>query len=204
MAKAQSKRELILDIAEASVLSKGFGGTSIDEIISAADITKSGFFYHFRDKNQLARALLQRYLDTENAILDDIFDRARDLHGDPLHSFLIGLKLFAELMEDLPNGHPGCLVATVAYSERMFDQEVRDLNRQAILTWRERFLGVLKEIAAIYPPRDDVDLMTVADMITGTVEGGIVLSRAVGETAVLPQQIVLLRSYIRLLFSPAL
>ncbi|WP_299819543.1 TetR/AcrR family transcriptional regulator [uncultured Roseibium sp.] len=204
MAKAQSKRELILDIAEASVLSKGFGGTSIDEIISAADITKSGFFYHFRDKNHLARALLQRYLDTENAILDDIFDRARDLHGDPLHSFLIGLKLFAELMEDLPNGHPGCLVATVAYSERMFDQEVRDLNRQAILAWRERFLGVLKEIAAIYPPRDDVDLMTVADMITGTVEGGIVLSRAVGETAVLPQQIVLLRSYIRLLFSPAL
>ena len=36
-----------------------------DEIIAEAGITKSGFFYHFRDKNDLAKALLQRYLDNE-------------------------------------------------------------------------------------------------------------------------------------------
>ncbi|TYC54100.1 TetR/AcrR family transcriptional regulator [Rhodobacterales bacterium] len=201
MTKVKSKREMILDIAETNVLSKGFGATSIDEIVAEADITKSGFFYHFRDKNELARALLQRYLETEDAILDDVFNRARELHGDPLHSFLIGLKLLAELMEDLPNGHPGCLVATIAYSERMFDRDVREINRRAIIVWRERFLGMLEEIAALYPPRDDVDLRTVADMISSMVEGGIVLSRAVGEPKVLAEQIVLLRSYIRLLFS---
>ena len=201
MTKVKSKREMILDIAETNVLSKGFGATSIDEIVAEADITKSGFFYHFRDKNELARALLQRYLETEDAILDDVFNRARELHGDPLHSFLIGLKLLAELMEDLPNGHPGCLVATIAYSERMFDRDVREINRRAIIVWRERFLAMLEEIAALYPPRDDVDLRTVADMISSMVEGGIVLSRAVGEPKVLAEQIVLLRSYIRLLFS---
>ncbi|APH70217.1 TetR/AcrR family transcriptional regulator [Aquibium oceanicum] len=201
MERVKSKRELILDIAESGILSKGFGATSIDEIIAEADITKSGFFYHFKDKNELARALLQRYLDTEEALLDTVFTRARELHGDPLHSFLIGLKMLSEMMADLPNGHPGCLVATVAYSERMFDREVRTLNRQAILIWRERFLGMLQEIAAIYPPRDDVDLRAVADMISSTVEGGIVMSRAVGEPKVLPEQIVLLRSYIKLLFT---
>ena len=86
MEKVKSKRELILDIAETGILSKGFGATSIDEIIAEAEITKSGFFYHFKDKNELARALLQRYLDTEEALLDDVFTRARELHGDPLHS----------------------------------------------------------------------------------------------------------------------
>ena len=40
-------------------------------------------------------------------------------------------------------------------------------------------------------------------MISSTVEGGIVMSRAVGEPKVLAEQIVLLRSYIKLLFSPA-
>ena len=35
----------------------------IDEIIAEAGITKSGFFYHFRDKNDLAKALLQRSID---------------------------------------------------------------------------------------------------------------------------------------------
>ena len=202
MAKRESTRERILDIAEAGVLAKGFGGTSIEEIIAEAGITKSGFFYHFRDKNELARALLQRYLDTEEAILDDVFSRARELHGDPLHSFLIGLKLLSEMMGDLPNGHPGCLVATTAYAERMFDRDVRELNRTAVLTWRARFLAMLEEIAALYPPRDDVDLRMLADMISNTVEGGIVLSKAVGQPAILAEQLVMLRSYVRLLFSP--
>ncbi len=202
MQKKQSTRERLLDIAEAGVLAKGFGGTSIEEIIAEAGITKSGFFYHFRDKNELARALLQRYLDTEEAILDEVFSRARELHGDPLHSFLIGLKLLSEMMADLPNGHPGCLVATTAYAERMFDRDVRELNRTAVLTWRARFLAMLEEIAALYPPRDDVDLRMVADMISNTVEGGIVLSKAVGQPAILAEQLVMLRSYIRLLFSP--
>lgn len=197
-----STRERLLDIAEAGVLAKGFGATSIEEIISEAGISKNGFFYHFRDKNELARALLQRYLDTEEALLDDVFGRARELHGDPLHSFLIGLKLLSEMMADLPNGHPGCLVATFTYSERMFDRDVRELNRNAVLIWRARFLKMLEEIASTYPPRDDVDLRSLADMISNTVEGGIVLSKAVGQPQILAEQLLLLRSYVRLLFEP--
>lgn len=195
-------RERILDIAQAAVLEKGFGATSIEEIIAEAGITKSGFFYHFQDKNALARALLQRYLDTEEAVLDDVFARARELHGDPLHSFLIGLKLLSEMMADLPAGHPGCLVATFCYSERMFDRDVRELNRMAVLGWRARFLAMLEEIAAAYPPREVVDLRMLADMISTTVEGGIVLSKAMGEPAILSEQILMLRTHVGLLFAP--
>ena len=202
MGKGATTRERLLDIAEDSMLSMGFNATSIDGIIAEAEITKSGFFYHFKDKNELARALLQRYLDREDSILDEIFDRARDLHDDPLHAFLIGLKLLAEMMEDLPNGHPGCLVATYCYVERMFDDEVRRLNRQAVLSWRARFRKTFEEIAAKYPPRDAVDLDALADMISSTVEGGIVMSKALQQPSALPQQLMLLRSYIKLLFSP--
>ena len=203
MRKGQATREKLMDIAEAAVLSKGFGATSIEEIIAEAEITKSGFFYHFKDKNELARALLQRYLENEEQILDDLFDRARELHDDPLHAFLIGLKLFSEMMADLPSGHPGCLVATYCYNERLFDRDVQDINREAVLQWRARFLKVLEEIAAIYPPRDNVDFEALADMVSTTVEGGIVMSKAVREPKVLSEQIMLLRSYVKLLFMPA-
>ncbi|WP_108126304.1 TetR/AcrR family transcriptional regulator [Saccharospirillum mangrovi] len=199
-----SKRELILDIAQESVLAKGFGGTSIDEIVAEAQITKSGFFYHFKDKNELARALLQRYIDTEDAILDDVFGRAKDLHDDPLHAMLIGIKLLAELMADLPNGHPGCLVATVSHAERLYDRPTRELNRQAILAWRKRFHTMLLEIAERYPPKDDVNLEVLADMISTVIEGGIVMSRAVQEPKVLPDQLMMLRSYLKLLFQPTI
>ena len=48
-------RARILEVAEAAVLAKGFASTSIEEIIAAVGITKSGFFYHFRDKSALAK-----------------------------------------------------------------------------------------------------------------------------------------------------
>ena len=203
MAATRSKREQILDIAEAGILTKGFGATSIDEIIVEAEITKSGFFYHFRDKNELARALLQRYLDSEEMILNQVFDRARELHDDPLHGFLIALKLLSEMMADLPSGHPGCLVATYCYNERLFDRDVQDINREAALQWRARFLKDFQEIAALYPPREEVDFDALADMVSTIVEGGIVMSKAVREPKVLSEQIMLLRSYVKLLFMPA-
>ncbi|NVJ70546.1 MAG: TetR/AcrR family transcriptional regulator, partial [Alphaproteobacteria bacterium] len=176
MEQKQSKRDLILELAEEAVLQKGFAATSIEELIAAAGITKSGFFYHFKDKNALALALLQRYVDREEELFDDLFGRARELHDDPLHAFLIGLKLLSELVGDLPNGHPGCLVATYCYNERLFDREVRSLYTNALLTWRERFRGYLAEIADRYPPREPVALDALADMVNNTVEGGIIMS----------------------------
>lgn len=53
MAEKISTRSRILDIAEASVLEKGFEATSIEEIVTGAEISRSGFFYHFKDKTAL-------------------------------------------------------------------------------------------------------------------------------------------------------
>jgi AcrR family transcriptional regulator len=111
--KGGDTRERLLDVAEAAVLEKGFAATSIEELIAAVALTKSGFFYHFKDKNELARALLVRYVEREDALFNDLFHRADELN-DPLHGFLVGLKMMSELMSDLPNGHPGCLVASFA------------------------------------------------------------------------------------------
>ena len=203
MARATATRSRILDIAQESVLAKGFDATSIDEIVAAAEITKGGFFYHFPDKNALARALLERYVAEEDAIFDRLFARARELSDDPLQVALIVLKLLAELLEDIPEGHPGCLVATACYQERLFDAEVKEINRRAILGWRARFRALFAEVAERYPPREPVDLDHLADMVQGTVEGGIVLSKALAEPRALVAQVLLLRGYIKLLFQPA-
>ena len=201
MARGSDTRTRILDAAQESILAKGFDATSIDEIVASVDITKSGFFYHFRDKSALAVALLNRYIDAEEALFDAIFDRARDLSDDPLQVALIVLKLLSEAIEDMPNGHPGCIVATAVYQDRLFDKDVREINRQAVIGWRERFRYLFEEVAAAYPMRDDVDLDQLANMVSSVIEGGIVISRAIREPSVTAQQVLLLRSYIKLLFS---
>src|SRR5262247_2069724 len=104
--KTGDTRERLLEVAETAVLAKGFAATSIEELIAAVGITKSGFFYHFKDKSELAKGLLLRYLEQDRRVLDDIFRRGDELNEDPLHGFLVGLKLFAEMMGNLPEAHP--------------------------------------------------------------------------------------------------
>lgn len=49
-----------------------------------------------------------------------------------------------------------------------------------------------------------VDLDALADMVSTAIEGGLVLGRATGNPKILPEQIMLTRSYIKMLFVPAL
>jgi AcrR family transcriptional regulator len=198
--RSSATRERLLALAEDAVLAKGFAATSIEELITAAGITKSGFFYHFKDKGELAKALMLRYLANDRVVLDDIFRRGDELNEDPLHGFLVGLKLFAEMMAQLPEVHPGCLAASFCYQDHLFDQEVRDLNAEGILAWRRRFRERLELIAARYPPRVDADLDALADMASTLVEGGLILGRALKDVAVLPKQVLLYRDFVRTIF----
>jgi AcrR family transcriptional regulator len=201
--KGERTRDRILDFAYDGILHKGFAATSIEELVEAAGITKSGFFYHFRDKNDLARQLLERFLAEDNAILDELSGRARALSDDPLQSFLIFLNLYAELMDDLPEHHPGCLVASVTYQDQLFDREVRRINADAVLAWRHRFRRWLDEIAAIYPPRAAIDLDMLADHFTVIVEGALIFARALDDGALMGRQMRLFRETVKLTFSPA-
>jgi TetR/AcrR family transcriptional repressor of nem operon len=199
--KRGDARERVLQLAEAAVLDKGFAATSIDELIVGAGITKSGFFYHFKDKTELAHVLLERYIARETQLFDELFRRADELIEDPLHGFLVALKMLAEMLADLPNGHPGCLIASYCYQDRMFDQQVRDLNAAAVLAWRRRFRERLEAIAERYPPRTAVNLDDLADMLSAIVDGGIILSKVLRDKDALPRQVLLYREFVRATFA---
>ena len=193
-------RARILEVAESAVLAKGFASTSIEEIIAAVGITKSGFFYHFRDKGALAKGLLLRYLEQDRQVLDDIFARGDELNDDPLHGFLVGLKMFAEMMANVPESHPGCLAASFVYQDQLFNRDVRDLNAEGILRWRRRFRERFDLIATKYPPREGVDLDALADMAASLIEGGLILGRALRDHTIPSRQVLLYRDFVRCVF----
>ncbi|MEX2630464.1 MAG: TetR/AcrR family transcriptional regulator [Tistlia sp.] len=193
-------REQILDVAETAVLEKGFGATSIEELICAVGITKGGFFYHFRDKGALATALLERYLEREEVLFDELFGRADALNEDPLHGFLVGLKMLADTLADLPNGHPGCLVASVCYQENLFKREIHELNAAGMLRWRRRFRARFDAIAEHHPPRVAVDFDDLADMLSALADGGIIVAKVMREPQALSRQILLYRAFVRCVF----
>jgi AcrR family transcriptional regulator len=198
--KGEKTRERILDFAYESIVQKGFASTSIEELVEAAGITKSGFFYHFRDKNDMARQLLERFLAEDEAIIDTLERRAHELSDDPLQSFLIFLNLYSQMMDDMETLHPGCLVASVTYQDRLFDADVRLMNAEYLLRMRQRFAGSLAKIAAEHPPRAEVDLDALADHLTVIVEGAIILSKALDDPGLMGRQTRLYRTHIKLIF----
>ena len=97
--KGEVTKENILEIAQSIMLQKGFSGTSIDEIIAAANITKGGFFYHFESKNDLAKHLMLKYQRDDDIFFQGLFSRADHFCPDQLlqqsaNVFLMRLQIF--------------------------------------------------------------------------------------------------------------
>jgi AcrR family transcriptional regulator len=198
--KGERTREKILDIAYECIVQKGFAATSIEELVEAAGITKSGFFYHFRDKNDMARQLFDRFLSEDERIIETLEERSRELSDDPLQSFLIFLNLYAQMMDDMETLHPGCMVASVTYQERLFDAEIIEMNKSYLLRMWKRFADWLQEIAALHPPKNEIDLAALADTLTTIVEGAIILSKALVDPGLMGKQTRLFRNHVKLLF----
>ncbi|NNE05302.1 MAG: TetR/AcrR family transcriptional regulator [Xanthomonadales bacterium] len=198
--RGASTRNKILEVAEQIILKKGFSATSIEEIIGQAHITKSGFFYHFAGKNELAQGLVDRFLVEDARIFNEMMERARSLSEDPLQQMLIFMKLMAEMMADIPNGHPGCLVASFTYESMQFDQQVLDGVRQGMLDWRTIFGEQLQRVADAYPMKIETSVDDLADGITTAMEGGIVVSLTIGDPEILVRQLLIYRNHLRLLF----
>ena len=201
--KGEQTREHIMATAEGIILRRGYAGTSIEEIIGEAGITKGGFFYHFDGKKDLAKSLIQRFLKNDIEDFMAIADRAHSLTEDPLQRFLLFLKLLAEALEDLPGAHPGCLVAAFAYEAEQFDDEIRELNAQGVLAWRKIFLGYFEPVVEKYPMKLEQPLEELADMLSTIIEGGIVMSKVLNDRSVLPKQLLQYRDYIRVVFGQA-
>jgi TetR/AcrR family transcriptional regulator, transcriptional repressor for nem operon len=198
--KTSRTRERILNEAEQCILRQGFNSTNIEDILQQAAITKSGFFYHFSGKQDLAKALVNRYLATDEELFNNLFARADSLTEDPLQRLLLFLKLFAETMQALELTHPGCLVVTFTYESYQGDGEIRDLVQGGVLGWRKLIKDRLEPIVRSKGLPEAFELEDLADMFTSCVEGGILLSRMFQSNHHLVQQILLYRDYLRRLF----
>jgi TetR/AcrR family transcriptional regulator, transcriptional repressor for nem operon len=201
--KGQRTRDKLLDAAYDAILKKGFGGTSIDELVEATGITKSGFFYHFRDKGDLARQLLTRFLEEDDSVMDELTTLAEQGADDPMQRFLLFLDHYAEMMDEMEELHPGCLVAAIIYQEQAYDYELRSILQDATIRWRERFKRWFQAIERDYQPILPVDLDTISDSFSAVVEGAIVLSRALNDKQILGRQVRLFRQMVKTVYGVA-
>ncbi len=77
--QARSRETLVrlLDAAEALIEEKGLGDVSIPEIVRRAGSSVGGFYGRFRDKNELLRALEERFFNEMAARVDALAEPGR-------------------------------------------------------------------------------------------------------------------------------
>ena len=198
--KGDDTRTRILDAAQAMILDRGFAGVSLDQIIQGVGLTKGAFFHHFRNKNDLARTLIQRYSDQGVELFNSTLARAKRLSDDPLQQFLILVGLYEELFEGLAEPFPGCLLASYVYELQQFDDETRAIINIEFELSRRELAKLLRAIIEKYPPRRPIDPQSLADGFMSAFEGAFILSKSLNEADITVQQLRHYKTYVELLF----
>jgi TetR/AcrR family transcriptional repressor of nem operon len=199
--KGAETREDILTVAERLVLEQGFNGTSLDDVLKAADLTKGAFFYHFTGKADLAKAMVERYARNDYALFASLLARAEALTGDPLESILIFLKLFEEFAAEHPERLRGCVFASFSYEEGQFDPDIHEVVRDGLRAWEGLYRRKFEALIAARPPAIDVSASDLAGMIMAIIEGGFILSRVRKDGRELIGPARQFRNYVELLFA---
>ena len=200
---AADTRTEIMDAAQALILEQGFAGTSLDAILARVGLTKGAFFHHFRTKNELAHALVERFARLDEELLEATMERAERLSRDPAQQLLIFVGLLEEQASALADPHPGCLFASYCYEAQLFDERIHEIIRGSFQLWRGRLGDKIRAAMAQRPPRLPADADDLADMLTVVAEGAFVLSKTLKDAQAVARQFRQYRNYLELLFTPA-
>jgi len=193
-------RERIINITRELILTRGFAGSSIDDIISQVGLTKGGFFYHFKNKAELGRAVVESYAAQNFALFSDFDRRADEACDDPFDSMIIFLKHFEMFIETRPNPPTGCLFACYLYGVDNFDDDVMAFVSQALGIWEEMYTRRCEDILRVYTPKHPVSAQDLGEMITAIIEGALILARHQGDYSAVVRGSTQFRQYLHLLF----
>lgn len=70
--EAEERRNEILDAAEILFTTKGYGKTTIVDILNKVGIAKGTFYYYFKSKEEVMEAIIERVVDNDVAIAREI------------------------------------------------------------------------------------------------------------------------------------
>lgn len=185
-------RAKLLDSAVDVIRAKGFSATSVDDLCTAAGVTKGAFFHHFETKEALGVAAAQHWSDTTGAMF-----AAADYHAaaTPAARVLAYVDLRRSLIGEIAATHT-CLVGTMS-------QEVFDTSPSIRAACADSILGhastLEADIDAALSDASRADGVTAAGLAVHTqvvLQGAFVVSKAADEPGVVLDSLDHLRRYL--------
>jgi AcrR family transcriptional regulator len=92
-ARAEATRRQLITAARGLFGTRGFADTSVDEVVRAARVTKGALYHHFRDKDDLFRAVVEQVKQDVTTAVGASFldDTATENPGERVYSMCLAL-----------------------------------------------------------------------------------------------------------------
>lgn len=196
---AHSSKTKLLDAALKVIRSKGYSATTLDDICAAAGVTKGSFFHHFSGKEDLALAAVRHW----NDVTGGMFANAPYQQvPDPRERILAYIDFRAQIVQgDLAD--VTCLLGTLV--QETFDSHpaIRAACRDGIEGHAHTLVPMIAEAKSLYAPLAEWDAEILALYTQAALQGAFILAKAQGDSALAPQLIAHLHSYVKGLLTPS-
>ncbi|PWW03365.1 TetR family transcriptional regulator [Hoeflea marina] len=194
-----SARDKLLAAGFQLIRSKGYSGTTVDDLCAAAGVTKGAFFHHFRSKEALGVAAADFWAEFTGRLFAEAPYHA---HADPLDRFTGYLDFRRQLLAgELPDYT--CLVGTMVQETYLTAPAIRDAC-EASISGHARTLE--PDIQAAMDARGMGDRGWTAGSLAlhtqAVLQGAFILAKAQDSVTVAVESVDHLKRYVALLFSP--
>lgn len=137
--RGRRRREAVVDAAAELFLDRGFHGTSVDDVGAAAGISGPGLYRHFRSKDELLMAVLDRLWQHLRPVLDE----AAELDPEAAVDRLLDAQL------DLAFEQPAAVVLLVRELRHLPEDYLRLArrnHRRYLDAWARALMGMRPEL----------------------------------------------------------
>ena len=190
-------REKLLDAAQELMLAKGFTATSVDEVCTAAGVTKGSFFHYFEGKEHLGCVVAERFFASRRQFFLSAPFRQKK---DPLDR-VFGFIDFLIDMSRGPQGGKGCLLGTFVQELSQTHPKIRDVCATCFEAQAETFRLDLDEAKAKYAPKARWDPRSLAEHLLAVMQGAMILAKAKQDPSAIEASAKHYREYLKFVFA---
>jgi TetR/AcrR family transcriptional regulator, transcriptional repressor for nem operon len=150
---------------------KGFGSTSIADILSRSQVNSGSLYYFFPGKQDVLIAVLEAYRD---GIRPMLIEPAWARVDDPVERIFALLGSYRRALVETECTY-GCPIGSLALELHEPDEPVRELLAANFRGWIDEVEGCLRAASDRFPQGSD--LRALAELALSVMEGGVMQSR---------------------------
>lgn len=169
---------------------KGYGSTSIADILKKAGANSGSLYHYFPGKQDLLTAVLDTYF---HGVRPMLLDPAWEGIEDPIERVFVLLGRYRQFLVDTDCFY-GCPIGNLALELHEPDPAVRERLAANFSAWTGAIEECLDAAAERLPP--DLDRKALAQFVLTTMEGGVMQARTHRTLAPFDASVAQLRNYL--------